>query len=99
MADLNRVVAGIRCIEVLGHLSDYLDGDLPKEIRDRIEAHLRACDQCERFGGQMSQIVKSLRVRLTEPAPMNEGIARRLRARLSVELGTDQESGAGPDFS
>ena len=88
MADLNRVVAGIRCIEVLGYLSDYLDGELSQEVRDRIEAHLRGCDQCERFGGQMSQIVKSLRVHLQDPAPIEEGIARRLRDRLRAELGT-----------
>jgi hypothetical protein len=52
MADLNRVVAGIRCIEVLELLSDYLDGDVSQESKERIEAHLRGCDQCERFGGR-----------------------------------------------
>ena len=88
MADLNRIVAGIRCIEVLGRLSDYLDGEVSKEVRARMEAHLRGCDRCERFGGQMSHVVKSLRVRLQEPAPVDEGIARRLRDRLRSELGT-----------
>jgi len=65
MADLNKVVAGIRCIEVLELLSDYLDGDVSQEVKERIEAHLRGCDQCERFGGQVSSIVKSLREQLT----------------------------------
>ena len=87
MADLNRVVAGIRCIEVLELLSDYLDGDVSQEVKERIEAHLRGCDQCERFGGQMSSIVKSLREQLKEPEPLDEGVAKRLQDRLSRELG------------
>ena len=87
MADLNRVVAGIRCIDVLGLLSDYLDGEVSREDKDRIEDHLRGCDQCERFGGRMSSIVKSLRETLKEPEPLDEGMAERLRDRLIKEFG------------
>lgn len=87
MADLNRVVAGIRCIEVLELLSDYLDGDASMEQRHRIEAHLRGCDQCERFGGQVSSIVRSLRERLREPEPLGEGVTRRLQDRIGKEFG------------
>lgn len=87
MADLNRMVAGIRCIEVLELLSDYLDEEVSQTDRDRIEAHLRGCDQCERFGGRMSSIVKSLRETLREPEPLDEGVARRLQDRLTRELG------------
>lgn len=87
MADLNRVVAGIRCIEVLELLSDYLDGEVSSEDRARIEAHLRGCDQCERFGGHMASVVKSLRETLKEPEPLDAGITRRLRERLDRELG------------
>ncbi len=87
MADLNKVVAGIRCIEVLELLSDYLDGDVSQEVKERIEAHLRGCDQCERFGGQVSSIVKSLREQLKEPEPLDEGVVKRLQDRLSRELG------------
>jgi anti-sigma factor RsiW len=87
MADLTRVVAGIRCIEVLELLSDYLDGDVSAGDRKRVEDHLRECDQCERFGGQMSAIVKSLREVLREPEPLGERIAGRLKDRLRRELG------------
>jgi len=87
MADLNKVVAGIRCIEVLELLSDYLDGDVSQEVKERIEAHLRGCDQCERFGGQVSSIVKSLREQLKDPEPLDEGVVKRLQDRLSRELG------------
>ena len=87
MADLNRIVAGIRCIEVLGMLSDYLDSEVSPEDRARIEDHLRGCDQCERFGGRMSSIVKSLRETLKEPEPLDDAVAQRLRARLAGEFG------------
>jgi len=87
MADLNRVVGGIRCIEVLGMLSDYLDGEVSPEDRARIEAHLKECDQCERFGGRMSSIVRSLRETLKEPDPLDQAVAQRLRARLAREFG------------
>ena len=61
MSDLNRVVAGLRCREVLAHLADYIDEELPPDTRERVEAHLRACDQCEKFGGEYSQLVSALR--------------------------------------
>jgi anti-sigma factor RsiW len=87
MADLQRVVAGLRCIDVLDRLSDYLDGDLSQGEREQVEAHLRGCDQCERFGGQMASIVRSLRRTLREPDPLDRGVAERLRERLEHELG------------
>lgn len=87
MADLNRVVAGIRCIEVLGLLSEYLDGEVSPEDRARIEEHLLGCDQCERFGGRMSSIVSALRTALKEPEPLDDGVSRRLLERLNREFG------------
>lgn len=88
MADLNRVVAGIRCIEVLGLLSDFLDGEVSQEDRSRIEGHLLGCDQCERFGGKMSSVVSALRKALKEPEPLDEAISNRLLERLNREFGT-----------
>ena len=57
----DREVAGIRCMEVLQHLSEYLDGDCELRLAARIEAHVRGCDWCERFGGKFAGTVKSLR--------------------------------------
>ena len=64
-----------------------VEGAVSQEDKERIEAHLKGCDQCERFGGQMSSIVKSLREQLKEPEPLDEGVAKRLQDRLSRELG------------
>jgi len=36
----------IRCEDVLREISNYLDQDVPAELRQQIEEHLRACDNC-----------------------------------------------------
>ena len=86
MAKLDREVAGIRCREVLERLSDYLDGELAAHDVARIEAHLRGCDNCERFGGRFGAVVKALRGQLAEPEPVEVGVADRLARRLGLTL-------------
>lgn len=81
----DREVAGIRCSEVLEHLSEYLDGELDAEAVARIEAHLSGCDWCERFGKQFSTTVGELRRHLSEPAALDPEVAARLRERLDRE--------------
>lgn len=85
MADLDRTVAGIRCREVLARLSDYLDGDLSPAEAARLEAHIRGCDWCERFGGRMGRVVGALRTALDPPLEVPEPVAARLTARLRRE--------------
>ncbi|HXG44734.1 MAG TPA: zf-HC2 domain-containing protein [Gemmatimonadales bacterium] len=82
MPDLDRVVAGLRCRDVLEQLSEYLDGDLPEGARERIRAHLAGCDACERFGGEMGAMVALFRRALAIPPPVTASLAERLRARL-----------------
>lgn len=77
-----KVVAGLSCGDVLARLSDYLDGDLPPEVRARVEEHLRGCEGCTRFGGEFRSTVRALRRHLARgdlPASLrrriSEGIA------------------------
>jgi anti-sigma factor RsiW len=83
MTELDRVLAGIRCREVLEELSAYLDAELPPARAAQIEAHLRACDRCERFGGRFARIVQTIRQALARPEPLDPEVARRLRDRLA----------------
>jgi len=80
-----RVVGGMRCSEVLAALSDFLDGELPSARCEQILVHLRGCNWCEHFGGRMSELIASLRREISEPAPLDASIARRLRDRLAKE--------------
>ncbi len=76
-----RTVAGIACSEVLAELSDYVDGALSPEERARIEAHVRGCDACERFGGAFGKAVAALRRQLADDASAAPAFER-LRSRL-----------------
>jgi anti-sigma factor RsiW len=82
MAD-EREVAGMRCGEVLAELSDYLDGDLARDRVTQVEAHLRGCDACERFGKEFAAAVHALRRGALLPAVEPE-VFERLRARLQA---------------
>lgn len=68
---------------MLERLSDYLDGELGPDERARVEAHVRGCDVCERFGGRFSRIVGGLRRALAAPEPLSADVAERLAARLA----------------
>ncbi|MGE0551812.1 MAG: anti-sigma factor [Gemmatimonadales bacterium] len=80
MSDLDRLVAGLRCREVLTHLSDFLDGELSPELTRQITAHLADCDWCERFGDRMGTVVGRLRGALAEDVPSD--VVARLRSRI-----------------
>jgi anti-sigma factor (TIGR02949 family) len=80
-----KVIAGLSCNQVLDHLSDYLDGDLPAPEAARLEEHLRGCDGCARFGGEFRGVVESLRRHLARSQSLPVGFRERLRKALSDE--------------
>ena len=80
-----RVVGGLSCGQVLDRLSDYLDGELEERERGAVEEHLRGCDGCARFGGELRATVRALRDHLlAAPAPP-PGLRRRLADALARE--------------
>ena len=64
----DRDVGGIRCLEVLALLPDFLDGGLTDNQLGRVHAHLAGCDWCERFGGEYASTVTSLRESMPQTA-------------------------------
>ena len=82
----DREVAGIRCSQVLEHLSDYIDGEVTQADRRRIEDHLRGCDWCETFGGRFGATVRELRMQLGPPDPVDDDVARRLANKLNLDI-------------
>lgn len=77
-----RLVAGLRCGEVLERLSDYVDGDLPPREVERVEGHLKGCDWCEQMGGDFAAAVAAIRRHLVAETAVPEDARRRLRDRL-----------------
>lgn len=81
-----RLVGGLRCGEVLALLPDLLAGELGAEPRAQVDAHLRGCDACTRFGGRYAALVADL-VRLARAEPAPSGVDERLRQRLRAAQG------------
>ena len=78
----DRKIAGIRCMQVLELLDDYVDGELSQAQRDQVEAHLRGCDWCTKFGGEYASLVSTLRSELLESDAESASDARELAARI-----------------
>ncbi len=74
---VERQIAGLWCGEVLEDLSAYLDGELAEERRGQLEAHVRECPLCARFGGEFGTTLTRLRAALGAPElPPGSVIAR-----------------------
>jgi anti-sigma factor RsiW len=52
------VDADITCREVVELLSGYLDGELPAPLRERVDAHLAACDGCTMVLDELRETVR-----------------------------------------
>lgn len=72
-------VAGLRCSAVLTGLTEYMSGGLDAETRKAVEAHVRGCDRCERFGGAFGATIRAIRKTTSEPSV---DVLERLQARL-----------------
>jgi len=82
----DRLVAGIRCFEVLALLSEYLDGELTPPVKARVDAHLAGCSWCAHFGGEVGDTIRQLHATLEVPEPVPEDVSARLAARLKRDL-------------
>jgi anti-sigma factor RsiW len=60
----------IVCQQAVELISDYLEGALPRRQRERLEAHLRACDGCDEYLRQVQATIRILgNVRPTDLEP------------------------------
>ena len=48
----------LECRVLVEIVSDYLDGALPEEDRERFDAHLEVCEGCRRYLDQMRTTVR-----------------------------------------
>jgi RNA polymerase sigma-70 factor (ECF subfamily) len=84
LSESEREVGGLRCSEVLARLSDYVDGELPGAERTAVEAHLRGCTVCERFGGRFAETLRATREALGGTPALDEALLTRIRVRLEA---------------
>lgn len=78
----DREVAGLRCSQVLELLGELVDGELDDARRGAVEAHVRGCDVCERFGGRFAAMVHAVRRLAADADAIDEDALARLRAQL-----------------
>ncbi|GMU58940.1 MAG: hypothetical protein AMXMBFR34_07030 [Myxococcaceae bacterium] len=79
----NKEVGGRWCFDVLARLSDCVDGELSAGERAKVEAHLKGCDECTKFGGEFGAVVQGLRAKLSSGGDAPAEVARRLEEALS----------------
>jgi len=65
--DLQREVGGLRCVDVLERLPDYLGAALEPADVARVKAHLSQCANCAGFGGLYGRAVAAIRT-LSRPS-------------------------------
>ena len=88
MPDINRMIAGLRCRDLLSLLTDYVDGALGAKQLGRVDAHLRGCVHCAKFGGEYGALVGGLQSRLDAPtvtADVRDRLATRMEAVWASE--------------
>lgn len=78
-----RDVGGLTCSAVMAVLSEYVDGEVPDDLRARIEAHVAVCRSCGRFGADFARLLASMRRHLAVQEPVPGDVLERLRARLA----------------
>lgn len=68
------------CRELIEFIMDYLEGELPPEVRAHIEEHLHLCPPCVHFY-QSYQITIRI-TRQLAPTPMPKSLDAKLQAML-----------------
>jgi anti-sigma factor RsiW len=74
------------CKEMLGSLSDYIDGDLEAQLCAEIEQHMAGCGNCRVVVDTLSKTVSLYREYGHEPVPPDA--KDRLYAVLKLEAGS-----------
>lgn len=74
---------GILCSEVLAQLSNYVDQELDAPTADRIERHLSACRNCERFGRNFGRMVISVQ-KLKTDDPVDPSLLSSIKSAIDA---------------
>ncbi len=90
MPDIDRVIAGLRCRDLLSLLTDYVDGELSAKELGRVDAHLRGCVHCEKFGGEYGALVGELKSCLNAPT-VSSDVRARLANRMEAVWASESE--------
>lgn len=74
-----------QCRQLLGSLSDYVDGELADEICAEIERHMAGCERCRIVVDTLRKTVELYQTTADTPATLPPDIRQRLFFRLELE--------------
>ena len=74
------------CKHIWRELSNYLDGEIPPDMRQDIEAHVAQCRHCAALLDSTHNVIVLIADERRLELPL--GFSARLRARLERELAT-----------
>jgi predicted anti-sigma-YlaC factor YlaD len=73
------------CQEMLGTLSDYIDGALQAELCAVLERHLEGCENCRVVVNTLRKTIELCRETDEECEPLPDDIRQRLFSTLNLE--------------
>jgi anti-sigma factor (TIGR02949 family) len=74
----------IDCREVWKEITNYIEGDLTPEMRERVDRHLQECPHCKAVYDGSRNVVRLLGC--TTVLELPTGFSQRLHRRLSADL-------------
>jgi anti-sigma factor RsiW len=77
-------IVEISCVHVWQEISNYLEGELAADVRERMEAHLKGCVHCTAILDGAKNVVALVADGKTFDLP--HGFSQRLKQRLASEL-------------
>jgi hypothetical protein len=76
-------VIEISCLEIWREISNYLEGEISAELRDRMQAHFEVCKHCSAVLDGTQNVVKL--VGDGRVFPMPEGFSTRLYRKIRLQ--------------
>ena len=81
---MNQHEQALRCDQLLGSLSEYIDGELQVELCAELEQHLEGCENCRIVVNTLRKTVE-LYHQYAEPGDLPDGVRERLFSKLDLE--------------
>ena len=79
------------CEQLLGSLSEYIDGELTPELCEEIEKHLAGCDDCRVVLNTTKRTIDLVHAPIEKP-DLPDDVRERLFKRLKLDDYLDQKS-------
>ena len=76
----------ITCHDVENLYSEYMEGDLPISLADRLREHICECPQCQDFAYLYTQVI-DVASQIKDTITLSDDVKNRLDERLNKELG------------